>query len=420
VSSFVFEEGMDAWRSAEAEKPLPDEVPASVRFYLCSLGFLPTISVTSWKRRLYRSLRVALVVVQISIVLLSSFLTLLRFLMKGHASAGEGMAALIAVPTLFLWYAVMREMETGGVASILLHDMTKRGFNWRKSARGAKRLQTVAFVITVLIILWLARKAKVSNLCEEASQSDILSGGHSAENLCTALMLANGLLLPMLVYMILGIVWATRLLCKLHQHELMWYANALAEVLEEDQGYSDLMSQLSTAELSVTFRLRWASSTWVRAVLLFLVCLCILILVIVTYLMSGKDQSMGSVILASAFLVFTAGLIIAMGLPLAQVAEVFEYDVLHALNNPLVVQNAQRYFGQQLLSHLHTLGWGFRFGQTVINLRLVMNVLAALMVTIITSVSQARCSISSDRRLSRFLLWSRLTSVYEHLGTPPA
>merc|ERR1712039_484480 len=143
------------------------------------------------------------------------------------------------------------------------------------------------------------------------------------------------------------------------------------------------------AEVSVTFRLRWASATWVRAVLLFIVCLCFAALVIVTYLMSGKNQTMNSVVWASATLVFVATLIQSMGLPLAQVAEVFEYDVLHALNNPLVVKNAQQYFGQQLLSHLHTLGWGFRFGQTVINLRLIMNVLAALMVTIITSVSQA-------------------------------
>merc|ERR1712007_302660 len=98
---------------------------------------------------------------------------------------------------------------------------------------------------------------------------------------------------------------------------------------------------------------------------------------------------MKSLGLASATLLFTSGLIVAMGLPLAQVAEVFEYDVLHALNNPLVLRNARRHLGDQLLSHLHTLGWGFRAGQTVINLRLVMNVLAAMLITIITSVSQA-------------------------------
>merc|ERR1740121_1037045 len=116
---------------------------------------------------------------------------------------------------------------------------------------------------------------------------------------------------------------------------------------------------------------------------------CLNVLVIVTYLISGDSKSTDELMWAIIGLVFVATLIQSMGLPLAQVAEVFEYDVLHALNNPLVVKNAQQYFGQQLLSHLHTLGWGFRFGQTVINLRLIMNVLAALMVTIITSVSQA-------------------------------
>ena len=31
------------------------------------------------------------------------------------------------------------------------------------------------------------------------------------------------------------------------------------------------------------------------------------------------------------------------------------YDVLRALNNPLVFRGAKKHFGQQLLNHLHTL-----------------------------------------------------------------
>merc|ERR1712187_285650 len=78
-----------------------------------------------------------------------------------------------------------------------------------------------------------------------------------------------------------------------------------------------------------------------------------------------------------------------MAAPVAAVAETFEYDVLRALNNPLVVNRAQRHFGQQLLSHLRTLDWGFRFGGTVINAKLVMNVVMALTITMVTTVSQA-------------------------------
>ena len=61
--------------------------------------------------------------------------------------------------------------------------------------------------------------------------------------------------------------------------------------------------------------------------------------------------------------------IAVLGLPLANVAETFEHDIVRALNNPVVVQRAQKYFGQQLLAHLQTLKWGFHMGGPVINMR---------------------------------------------------
>ena len=45
----------------------------------------------------------------------------------------------------------------------------------------------------------------------------------------------------------------------------------------------------------------------------------------------------------------------AYSFPPANVGEVFGYDVLRALNNPLVFRGAKKHFGQQLLNHLHTL-----------------------------------------------------------------
>merc|ERR1711972_1276876 len=115
--------------------------------------------------------------------------------------------------------------------------------------------------------------------------------------------------------------------------------------------------------------------TWVRAALMFLMFCCILVLIIVTYLLSGGGKSAQDLMWATIALSLLAGISVAMGLPIATVAEVFEYDVLHALNNPLVVQMSQRYFGHQFLAHLHTLSWGFMFGQTIINLRLITNIL---------------------------------------------
>merc|ERR1711879_247066 len=63
--------------------------------------------------------------------------------------------------------------------------------------------------------------------------------------------------------------------------------------------------------------------------------------------------------------------------PLAFVAETFQYDVLRALNTPLILNRAQKFFGQQFLNHLHTLDWGLRFGGQVLNTRIVVSICMA-------------------------------------------
>ena len=80
---------------------------------------------------------------------------------------------------------------------------------------------------------------------------------------------------------------------------------------------------------------------------------------------------------------------VVLATPVAHVAEVFEYDVLRALNTPLVVKRAQAHFGQQLLAHLHTLDWGFRINGTVIHMRLVMGVGVAALMAVVASISQS-------------------------------
>merc|ERR1712113_1226368 len=88
-------------------------------------------------------------------------------------------------------------------------------------------------------------------------------------------------------------------------------------------------------------------------------------------------------------LVVSMFLLLVLSAPLAAVAETFEYDVLRALNNPSVLKHAQQHFGQQLLAHLRTLDWGFRFGGAVINNRMAVHVATALVITTVTAVSQS-------------------------------
>merc|ERR1719291_355634 len=88
-------------------------------------------------------------------------------------------------------------------------------------------------------------------------------------------------------------------------------------------------------------------------------------------------------------LVLLSALIVILLSQMAAVAETFHYDVLRALNNPSMLKEAQKYFGQQLLSHLNTLEWGFRVGGIVICPRLVSQIAFTLLIGIVTSASSA-------------------------------
>eukprot|EP00931_Biecheleriopsis_adriatica_P037071 TRINITY_DN21281_c0_g1_i1.p1 TRINITY_DN21281_c0_g1~~TRINITY_DN21281_c0_g1_i1.p1 ORF type:complete len:132 (+),score=18.88 TRINITY_DN21281_c0_g1_i1:23-397(+) len=114
-----------------------------------------------------------------------------------------------------------------------------------------------------------------------------------------------------------------------------------------------------------------------------------IIVVCLTYLFGAKDISLPLLLRLVTVVALSFGVVCGFGIPIAQVAEVFDYDVLRSLNNPVVIKKAQRHFGQQLLPHLHTLEWGFRVGQTVINMKVVMNIIIAIMLTSITATIQA-------------------------------
>merc|ERR1712008_173002 len=81
-------------------------------------------------------------------------------------------------------------------------------------------------------------------------------------------------------------------------------------------------------------------------------------------------------------------LVALLGLPMARVSETFEYDVLRALNTPIVLKHAQRHLGQQLLPHLRSLGWGFRVGGSVIGLRFAMTILMLMITSMVGIVTR--------------------------------
>merc|ERR1712062_351601 len=69
----------------------------------------------------------------------------------------------------------------------------------------------------------------------------------------------------------------------------------------------------------------------------------------------------------------------AIALPLSSVAESFEYDMRRSLNNPLLLNRSRRFIGDQMLTYLGSLDWGFRFGGNTINARMTTGVLVAML-----------------------------------------
>jgi len=188
---------------------------------------------------------------------------------------------------------------------------------------------------------------------------------------------------------VLSFVLLVKLSAKLHQHELLCYAGAVSMAIETDHIEVNVVPALAKLERTIAQRLRNASESWVRHSLYSIGMVLTLFLMCCMHLLSYHKSSVldvGPVALGGVMFLSVGWSALY---PLAFVAETFEYDVLRYLNNPVLIQNAQRYFGQQMLSHLHTLQWGFRCGGTLITTRIVVNVGGACFLALATSVSQA-------------------------------
>ena len=187
-------------------------------------------------------------------------------------------------------------------------------------------------------------------------------------------------------YVIIGLHALVFLVSKLHEHDITCYAGAIVKAMPRADS-SVVMPSLTKLEFTVTARLRYASSTWVRFIVLEISVFGILALVACTRLLFSEATSTAYGWIS--ILVVTSSLVLVLAAPLAAVAQTFEYDVFRALNNPSVLKHAQQHFGEQLLDHMRTLDWGFRVGGTVINNKMVSQVATALVITSVTAVSQS-------------------------------
>merc|ERR1712113_356461 len=97
-------------------------------------------------------------------------------------------------------------------------------------------------------------------------------------------------------------------------------------------------------------------------------------------------DSMEEIALYASGMLLMGYAMVLVGFPLAALAEVFEYDVVRALNKPNVLRGSRDYIGDQILTHCAFLEWGFRYSGKVISFQMVASVSVGLFATMIGAV----------------------------------
>mmetsp|Transcript_42867 Transcript_42867/g.91933 ORF Transcript_42867/g.91933 Transcript_42867/m.91933 type:complete len:613 (-) Transcript_42867:630-2468(-) len=300
----------------------------------------------------------------------------------------HGVASLMSVAALIKWTSLTKEFQKDGVAMGLLHDVVFRGSDLSACRRSFTMFSHSALGWVVFFVLLQIPGRHTSLDC---SDSELALG--SMTSACEGVhyfAYPFFLLALLLAWMIL---WVIRLLCNLHIVELRWFAENVAATLESDnaQNKEDLLFELDSVESKITRRFITASHGWV-----FTVATCVSAVGVVWLAGLGFLVTTGISSLHTLDVIEVVALLFLMTctmgwsfLPFAKVAEVHEYDLLRTLNKPQILFRAMPLFGQQMLPHLHTLEWGFKIGQTIINMRLVVNVLGAVAITCITTIGAA-------------------------------
>lgn len=260
---------------------------------------------------------------------------------------------------------------------------SKHGFKWESLALGAKATWAIIVTTNCLYVFTVC----VSWLRGGGRPHALWARGGDAAALATVLTITELCSLPARIIWhgcMLVCIFTVHCAGRLHRHDLLAYACIMSRALEVDEPGFDPAPQLKQLEFLVTTRLRHASSTWVRTTLETAACFFLVFILTALSLVSTKH----SITAGSIHACLMCGSVVGLGAilwPLAEVAETFEYDVLRYLNNPLVLSRAQKYFGQQLLPHLHCLDWGFRFAGSIVNTRSVGSLLLAMLATLLGS-----------------------------------
>lgn len=280
---------------------------------------------------------------------------------------------VVSLPWLIIW---KREFGFGGQTLALLSNLGPENIKWPEL-----QIAFCTFVVCVALIgaLLLAKCGLKYRRHYEVSEIDEWRAWWVIP-LLDVVGLPAALVWLANVY---GLAWLSIFAGKLHRFDLRKYSRTLAAAVEATGTHDDILHVLKKYEATVTRRLRLASRAWVRYEVLIValnsgvgLCVCMAV-----FLQESVDIFGAAVLFLG---ILSSNVQVCYSLTL--VADTFEYDVLKDLNNPVVMNRVQKYMGQQFLHHIKTLDWGFRFGGTVLNTRLAMQLTVPLAVGILSAL----------------------------------
>jgi hypothetical protein len=363
------------------------EMPFMMKAVLCFVGAFPASFIDKDSYIKYRAYQIHRNIA-IPIILFCGVAVHLVdvYLLHGHFTKRD--AASCVIPAVLvaclcpMLLSFRSSFESTGASFALLHHCIRRGYSWT-------RPQTLICVGLRAVAVATASYFAVCYWAENwLDRLLIVQVRGEVQQVARFVHMAKPLLAMAWCPMFVSCVVLVYISCDLHDYELKWYANGLAECLINDTLTFDLLPPMTRTEEMVTSRLRFASSSWAAVSLSSCMFMAVSFVVTATQMLT-MPLDIWEVCRHSAYLISMLLFMAFLIFPIAQVAETFEYDVLRALNKPSIVHHAQRYFGQQLLSHLHTLNWGFRVGGTMINASLVMRLVTAVGATAVATISQA-------------------------------
>lgn len=186
----------------------------------------------------------------------------------------------------------------------------------------------------------------------------------------------------------LTMCWLIHVTGVLYQQDLFDYAAAVLHICEQNVSSEDTVDKLSEIESRITHRFRQANASGVGPIVgsalygMFMALLCTMLLVV--------TPNLGWALRFECILYLVMGLTIQFAVirQLTAVAETHEYDVLRELNNPRTISQSRGLIGELLLTHLQSLGWGFRFGGSLIDNRMLSSSFGGLIVAAIAAIGQ--------------------------------